>query len=142
MGGYPPVKQRDRTGPDDWNEEERMMGRAAVAGLGLGVAAVVLAFAPAERGLSDAEIAAVVIEANAIDAELGELAATRGTGEAIRAFGRTMVRDHRAVNEQVGALGAKLKLTMPRRSGRNWNGRGEPSSIARTSRTRSRITGQ
>jgi putative membrane protein len=95
------------------DEEDVMLGRRAQTGLGLGLAAAtVTAFSPlAERGPSDAEIAAIVMEANAIDAELGELAATRASNEAVRAFGRTMARDHRAVNEQVGALGAKLKIT-------------------------------
>ena len=83
---------------------------AAAAGMSLLVA--MTGFGPlARRALSDAEIAAVVVEANAIDAELGDLAAARATQEGIRDFGRTMARDHRAVNEQVAGLGAKLGLT-------------------------------
>jgi putative membrane protein len=61
--------------------------------------------------LSDAEIAAVVVTANAIDAELGELAASRAASAAVQAFGRTMARDHRAVNASAAALVAKLGVT-------------------------------
>jgi len=61
--------------------------------------------------VSDAEIAAIVVAANAIDAEAGELAASRATEPAVREFGKTMVTDHRAVNEQAGALVARLGVT-------------------------------
>ncbi|MGQ0563369.1 MAG: DUF4142 domain-containing protein [Gemmatimonadota bacterium] len=61
--------------------------------------------------LSDPEIAAVVVAANSIDASLGDLAAARAASEEVRNFGKTMSRDHRAVNEQAGALVAKLGVT-------------------------------
>jgi len=67
--------------------------------------------APATPTLSDAEIASVVVMANAIDAELGELAAERATDEGVREFARTMVRDHNAVNAQAGALVERLGVT-------------------------------
>lgn len=59
----------------------------------------------------DAEIAAIVVAANAIDAELGDLAASRAASAEIRDFGKTMSRDHRAVNEQAGALVTRLGVT-------------------------------
>jgi putative membrane protein len=58
--------------------------------------------------LTDAEIAAIVVAANAIDAELGELAGSRGTSAPVQEFGRTMSRDHRAVNEGAVALVTRL----------------------------------
>jgi putative membrane protein len=74
--------------------------------------AAATAEAPAGEGaapsLSDAEIAAIVVTANTIDAELGELADRRGTSGSVREFGRTMARDHRAVNASAVALVTKL----------------------------------
>ena len=62
-------------------------------------------------GLNDAQIAAIVVAANGIDADLGDLAAERAKSEAIRQFGKTMATDHRAVNKAAGELVAKLKVT-------------------------------
>jgi putative membrane protein len=61
--------------------------------------------------LTDADVAAIVVTANTIDAEAGEIAAQRATSAEVREFAQTMVRDHRAVNEQAGQLVKKLGLT-------------------------------
>jgi putative membrane protein len=58
--------------------------------------------------VTDAEIAAIVVAANATDANLGEWAAPRAANPAVREFARTMTRDHRAVNEKAGALLGRL----------------------------------
>jgi putative membrane protein len=65
----------------------------------------------AAPAVSDAEIAAIVVAANTIDAELGELAGSRGASTPVQEFGRTMVRDHRAVNASAVALVTKLGVT-------------------------------
>ena len=62
-------------------------------------------------GPSDAEIAAIVVAANAVDADIGDLAATRGSSAEVRQFGKTMSTDHRAVNQAAGELVARLKVT-------------------------------
>ncbi len=62
-------------------------------------------------GLSDAEIAAIVVAANAVDAETGDLAAARANDPEVRQFGKTMGIDHRAVNQAAGELAARLNLT-------------------------------
>jgi putative membrane protein len=62
-------------------------------------------------GVSDAEIAAIVVAANAVDAEIGDLAATRATNADVKQFGKTMGVDHRAVNAAAVALVGKLKVT-------------------------------
>jgi putative membrane protein len=62
-------------------------------------------------GPSDAEIAAIVVAANAVDADIGDLAATRASSESVRQFGKTMSTDHRAVNQAAGELVARLKVT-------------------------------
>lgn len=69
---------------------------------------ILAADAPSAASLTDAEIAAIVVAANATDANMGEFAATRATNSAVKEFAKTMTRDHRAVNEQAGALVAKL----------------------------------
>jgi putative membrane protein len=61
--------------------------------------------------LTDADIAAIVVAANAIDAEAGEVAAAKAASAAVKEFARTMTRDHRAVNEQAGQLVQKLGVT-------------------------------
>ena len=65
----------------------------------------------AAPALTDAEIAAVVVAANETDAVMGEFAAARTSNAEVRAFANTMVRDHRAVNEQAGALVTRLGIT-------------------------------
>lgn len=60
---------------------------------------------------TDSEIAAIVVTANAADVENGELALTRTTNPAVRAFAQTMVTDHTAVNQQAADLVAKLGVT-------------------------------
>lgn len=71
--------------------------------------------APAEKAaparVSDAEIAAIVVVANTVDAETGDLAVAQATNPAVKEFGQTMARDHRAVNAQAGELVAKLGVT-------------------------------
>ncbi|HET9440381.1 MAG TPA: DUF4142 domain-containing protein [Longimicrobiales bacterium] len=68
--------------------------------------------APARAAaVGDAEIAAIVVAANAVDADLGDLAVERATNAAVKQFGKTMGTDHRAVNQAAGELVARLKVT-------------------------------
>ncbi len=62
-------------------------------------------------GPSDAEIAAIVVAANSVDADMGDLAATRASSAEVRQFGKTMSTDHRAVNQAAGELVTRLKVT-------------------------------
>ena len=68
---------------------------------------------PAGRkaSISDAEIAAIVVAANAVDAETGDLAVARASDPAVKQFGQTMATDHRAVNAAAGELVTRLKVT-------------------------------
>lgn len=86
----------------------------------LGALVVVAACASGNEGtqseaapapVTDPEIAAIVVAANGVDAEIGEFAAGRASSAAVQEFARTMVRDHKAVNEQAAALVAKLGVT-------------------------------
>ena len=67
--------------------------------------------AQAQTALSDAEIAAIVVTANTIDVQYGEIARERATREDVRQFAETMITHHTAVNESAGALVARLGVT-------------------------------
>jgi putative membrane protein len=67
--------------------------------------------APAAASLSDAEIAAIVVAANAIDVGYGEIARERAADERVREFAETMIRDHTAVNRSAGELVGRLGVT-------------------------------
>lgn len=86
----------------------------ALASLSVAVVACATSPAPApvkSAGVSDAQIAAIVVAANAVDAEMGDLAVARASSAAVKQFGKTMGTDHRAVNEAAVALVGKLKVT-------------------------------
>lgn len=62
-------------------------------------------------GPTDAQIAHIVVTANQVDIDAGKLAELHGSNKDVKAFGRQMVNDHSAVNEQAVALVKKLKVT-------------------------------
>jgi putative membrane protein len=67
--------------------------------------------APPPAAWSDANIVALLDEANAADSTAGALAATKGTAAAVRDFGRRMARDHHQLRTQGAALAKKLNVT-------------------------------
>lgn len=68
------------------------------------------ALAAAQAGPSDAQIAAIVVTANQVDVDAGELAASRSQDQEVRQFARQMVTDHAGVNKMATDLAARLKL--------------------------------
>ena len=62
-------------------------------------------------GWTDANIFALLDEANVADSSEGTLAATKGTSAAVRNFGKRMVSDHHKLRVQGEALAKKLKIT-------------------------------
>jgi putative membrane protein len=60
---------------------------------------------------SDANIFALLDEANAADSTHGAVAATKGTSSAVRDFGKLMMRDHHALRVQGEALAKRLAIT-------------------------------
>lgn len=62
----------------------------------------------ASAGLDDATIAAIFDAANTWDMETGALAAKKGSSQAVRDFGKMLVRDHKAVRQQGRDLAARL----------------------------------
>lgn len=60
---------------------------------------------------TDANIFALLDEANAADSTHGQVASTKGTGAAVREFGRQMMRDHHTLRAEGQALGKRLDVT-------------------------------
>jgi putative membrane protein len=69
------------------------------------------ASAPAAGTWTDANIVALLDEANAADSSAGAVAATKGTAAAVRDFGKRMMRDHHTLRAQGEALAKKLNVT-------------------------------
>lgn len=60
---------------------------------------------------SDANIVAMLDEANAADSSAGSIAATKGTAAAVRDFAKMMMRDHHKLRVDGAALAKKLNVT-------------------------------
>ncbi len=67
--------------------------------------------AAAAPALDDPTIVAIFDAANAWDVETGQLAATRGSTEAVRTFGKMLARDHQQVQKMGRDLATKLGVT-------------------------------
>lgn len=59
---------------------------------------------------NDAQIAAIVVAANQVDIDAGQLAAAMSASKEVQAFGKTMATDHGAVNKSAVELAGKLNL--------------------------------
>ena len=70
-------------------------------------------------GWSDANILALLDEANVADSSEGAIAASKGTSAAVRNFGKLMVSDHHKLRVQGEALAKKLSLTPTAPAGDN-----------------------
>ena len=69
------------------------------------------ASAPAAGTWTDANIVALLDEANVGDSTAGAVAATKGTAAAVRDFAKRMMRDHHQLRVQGQALAKKLNVT-------------------------------
>jgi putative membrane protein len=63
------------------------------------------------QGVTDAQIAHIVVTANQVDIDAGKLAASKGSHPEVKKFGQQMVTDHTGVNKQATDLVTKLKVT-------------------------------
>src|SRR6188472_2211711 len=63
------------------------------------------------QGVTDPQIAAIVVTANQVDIDAGKVAETRATNADVRQFGRMMVTSHAGVNKQATELVTRLKVT-------------------------------
>ena len=79
-----------------------------------GICAAGLLFAPVavySQGISDAQIAAIVVTANQVDIDAGQLAVSRSTNNKVKTFAQLMVTDHTGVNKAATELVTRLKVT-------------------------------
>ena len=80
----------------------------------LAFSAVLAAFlalpAQAQPGPTDPQIAHIVVTANQVDIDAGKLAEGNGHSKDVKAFGKQMVTDHTAVNQQATELVTRLKV--------------------------------
>jgi putative membrane protein len=70
-----------------------------------------MAATPTAGTWTDANILALLDEANVADSTAGAVAVTKGTAAAVRDYGKRMMRDHHQLHTQDEALEKKLKVT-------------------------------
>ena len=71
-----------------------------------------VSFTPAfAQGVNDAQIAAIVVSANQVDIDAGQLAATQASSDTVKQFAQMMVRDHSGVNKSATELVTRLKVS-------------------------------
>jgi putative membrane protein len=62
------------------------------------------------QGVTDAQIASIVVTANQVDIDAGKLAASQSSNAEVKAFGQLMVNDHTGVNKSATELVTRLKV--------------------------------
>ena len=73
--------------------------------------ALALAAPAAAQGVNDAQIASIVVTANQVDIDAGQLAQKMASSAEVKKFGALMVNDHTSVNKSAVALAKKLNVT-------------------------------
>ena len=63
------------------------------------------------QGVTDAQIASIVVTANQVDIDAGKLAASTSKNKDLKAFAQRMVTDHEGVNKAATELVTKIKVT-------------------------------
>ncbi|HUR81330.1 MAG TPA: DUF4142 domain-containing protein [Thermoanaerobaculia bacterium] len=63
------------------------------------------------QGVTDAQIASIVVTANQVDIDAGRLAISKSRNPDVKAFGDLMVKDHTGVNKSAVDLVTKLHVT-------------------------------
>jgi putative membrane protein len=63
------------------------------------------------QGVTDAQIASIVVTANQVDIDAGQIAEARATSPEVKTFARLMITDHRGVNKSATDLVTRLKVT-------------------------------
>ena len=78
---------------------------------GLAAALALPAAAASAQGVTDPQIAAIVVTANQVDIDAGKIAAARGANSEVKKFGELMAADHAGVNKSATELVTRLKVT-------------------------------
>jgi putative membrane protein len=88
------------------------MIRRSVLKAGLALALLV-GGATAALAMADKPFVKMAIRANMLEIALGDLAASKGSTDAVRSFGAQLKTDHTAANEKALALAATLRVAPP-----------------------------
>jgi len=65
------------------------------------------------QGVTDAQIASIVVTANQVDIDAGKIAEARATSHEVKTFARLMVTDHTGVNKSATDLPWTKKIELP-----------------------------
>jgi putative membrane protein len=79
--------------------------------VGLAFASSCVLAASGGGGPNDAQIAAIVVTANQVDIDAGELAKTKSPTKSVQDFAQLMITDHSGVNKSATDLVTKLHVT-------------------------------
>jgi putative membrane protein len=63
------------------------------------------------QGITDAQIAAIVVTANQVDIDAGKLAVEQSASDKVKSFAQLMVTDHTGVNKAATELVTRLKVS-------------------------------
>jgi putative membrane protein len=63
------------------------------------------------QGITDAQIAAIVVTANQVDIDAGKLAVSQSSSDKVKQFAQLMITDHAGVNTAATELVTRLKVT-------------------------------
>jgi putative membrane protein len=80
-------------------------------GLALGICCITAATAATPPAPNDAQIAQIVVTANQVDIDAGNLAKSKAQAADVKAFAQQMVTDHTGVNKAATDLVQKLHVT-------------------------------
>jgi len=74
-------------------------------------AALLLPAAASAQAINDAQIASIVVTANQVDIDAGQVAKSMASSGEVKKFAEQMITDHTGVNKQAVELATKLKVT-------------------------------
>ena len=74
-------------------------------------AALLLPAAASAQAINDAQIASIVVTANQVDIDAGQVAKSMASSGEVKEFAEQMITDHTGVNKQAVELATKLKVT-------------------------------
>ncbi|WP_239796093.1 DUF4142 domain-containing protein [Candidatus Nitrotoga arctica] len=86
------------------------MKKVLMFAIALILPAFAIAESPGKSELNDAEIAHIIVTANQIHIENGELAEKKATNKNVHAFARRMIKESTDINKQAKSLAAKLHV--------------------------------
>jgi putative membrane protein len=87
----------------------RLGGIATISLVLVGVLGLTAASVRAQ--VTDAQIASIVVTANQVDIDAGQLAESKASNEDVKKFAQQMITDHTGVNKQATELVTKLNVT-------------------------------